>query len=692
MATQFVLPRQVKIQPTGIPYANAVATFYAAGTLVPQTVYQDFALTTPHSIAGVVADDDGYFAVIWLNPAAAADYRVIIRSAAGPLLDDIDNIPRNPLTAAQIGQAFYPQTANEQAASATPTDFRYPEGDLRRYGVTGAGSSDDSVAWQKAVSVRKVFIPKDFSIKVVTPATVTGSLVIQGEGPTSKILCDGTVITVTSGTGSTIDNVWLENLTAPWIITRDPTAWTASISGTLAQSNNAGYQPTVNDADIWSSLTSAQQNQQIGPAIVFTGNAENIQISRVYGRFVRIDLFDCRNSTVRDCNIRGGKGTWGAINFDNETNNAQTGLNNRAINNIVQYASYNGIIFQNNDRPVAEGNTCSLNGESGIKPAGGADRKCVRAVVVGNVCAQNYYDGIDLVTSFPTNTTIEALHKATGNHCYQNGGDGINVDGKYSTIDANTIERNGRYGIWCTGASTTITNNILIDNNQERNASFPEILGGGADGCYIVGNRIQSGAGANSAAIYYDSKGYIAKNYAVGSSFFFGTTPTSFLSENVDDSTGLLHEQSFVFELVNTAGTLQHAFYTQPGASTVSSTTLSRITGVSATLTTTPTATDSSTAFAAGGKISSVATSRFIFDTAAQFATFAKLSGPVIYNDTTTAIQCQVKILSTNVNGVTLDRLVFEFTNASTGAAFALTTGNIGSGKKLQVQFYGRLS
>lgn len=148
MATQFTLPRQVKIQPSGIPYAHAVAKFYAAGTLTAQTVYQDFAMTTPHAASGVEADDDGYFAVIWLNPDAAADYRVMIRSSGGVLLEDIDNIPRNPLSTSQIAQALYPRTTAEQSVSVTPSSYLYPTYQSPRYGSVGNDSTNDATALQ----------------------------------------------------------------------------------------------------------------------------------------------------------------------------------------------------------------------------------------------------------------------------------------------------------------------------------------------------------------------------------------------------------------------------------------------------------------------------------------------------------------------------------------------------------------
>jgi hypothetical protein len=537
-----------------------------------------------------------------------------------------------------------------------------------------------------------IFVPRGVFI-IDGNVTRSGRIVLKGTGQNSIVRSNGEWLTVTSGSNSQIDGLWLENITAPWIITRNPANWATNIAGTLRQSNAPGYQPTVSDLDIWGSLSGAQQNQQIGPRIQFKGNAEGIEISRIFGRFVVLDILDARYSTVRNCSFRGGKGGWGAVNFDNATTpGGQSGIGNSASNVTVLYSSNNGIIFQRNDRPIITGNTCDLGGESGVKAAGGGNRFCTRAIVAVNQCNENYYDGIDLVTSFPTNMTTEALHEALGNHCARNGGDGINVDGRYSTICTNTIEGNGRFGIWCTGRDTTIHDNVLIDNNQERNAFFAEILGGGGDGCTITENRIQMGAGANSAAIFYDKKGKVSGNHAIGGKFFFGAKPSSFLSGNVDDASRYQYEQSFVLSLGNVGGTLQHAIFNRSGGNTVSSEMVNRVIGVSVALTNTPTGADVSTAFAAGGKIGSASTNKFWFDTADQIPARADVKASLIYNDTGTEISVRPQLVRININGVTRVRLVFDFVNTSTGAAFALTTANIGLNTSIQVQFTGRLA
>jgi hypothetical protein len=58
--------------------------------------------------------------------------------------------------AQSVGEALYPQTANEIAAGITPTDSRYPEGSLKRYGAVGDNSTDDTANVQTAFNLASI--------------------------------------------------------------------------------------------------------------------------------------------------------------------------------------------------------------------------------------------------------------------------------------------------------------------------------------------------------------------------------------------------------------------------------------------------------------------------------------------------------------------------------------------------------
>lgn len=107
------------------------------------------------------------------------------------------------------------------------------------------------------------------------------------------------------------------------------------------------------------------------------------------------------------------------------------------------------------------------------------------------------------------------------------------------------------------------------------------------------------------------------------------------------------------------------------------------INGATQTLTTTPNGTDGSTAMANGGKISSASTSVFVFDTGPITATDLKATITEVYNSTGAALAYQGYTSSIDINGETRNRFVIGVTNATSGAAFALNTSNIASGKAI---------
>jgi hypothetical protein len=265
------------------------------------------------------------------------------------------------------------RTPAEIAVNEMPVNFGYAPGDPRRWGAVGGisgtvPSTDDSAAWQSDVDTGSVDLPAGWAFKIVRGAKYTGQLHIIGHGQSSQIYSDGVVVTVTSGTNSTLSNFWAGNITAPWIITRDPANWSRNISSTLRQSNTVlGYQPTVNDVDIWSSLTAAQQNQNIGPVLYFSGAASGIDVNHIYGRFVRVEIRDAINSTIADCDVRGGKGVWATLAFDNWQDGIQRGSGNKLLRNTVAYGSFSGVMVGANDDFQMVNNVSYGNGESGTQ-------------------------------------------------------------------------------------------------------------------------------------------------------------------------------------------------------------------------------------------------------------------------------------------------------------------------------------
>lgn len=143
--------------------------------------------------------------------------------------------------------------------------------------------------------------------------------------------------------------------------------------------------------------------------------------------------------------------------------------------------------------------------------------------------------------------------------------------------------------------------------------------------------------------------------------------------------------QQFTLRITNTGGTIQHRISVQGSAGKLHG----KINAASATLQNTPTGADASTAFAYGGKLSTTAPSVFIFDTAAQVIDEQVGIGTLVYNSTTTALLASFFVASYDVNGVTKNRLVVQFMNPTTGAAY--TISGMGVGTIIDATFMGFL-
>jgi hypothetical protein len=402
------------------------------------------------------------------------------------------------------------------------------------YGADPTGTADSSSAVQAATNTgNAVYFPQ--GIYRVSGITRTGQTIWFSDG-NATILSDGVVLTITDGTNSIVSNLNLENITAPWIIYRDPANW--STPPVLSQSNGDGYQPTVNDLDIWSTLTAEQQNQNIGPQIVFQGNASNILVEQIKGRFVSIILYDTVRSTVQNCNFRAGKNFVGGIVFWNI--NAQSGTMNAAINNVVTYASFSGIIFARNFNGIVTGNNVQSVGESGIKTyqgvVGGVDARCYKFNIENNQTQWCYYDGFDLSSDFPHTGTIDSRHSILGNNTFGNRQTGYYADGQNNIFVGNEARGCNLTGIKLVYSQCQITGNMVYGCNLANVLTGEHQMSVGGNNNCIVGNFLRQTV-ANGNTIYADGANFAANNFGVGGANFFGNAGsiTSTLANNFDD-------------------------------------------------------------------------------------------------------------------------------------------------------------
>lgn len=173
MPQTFVLPRQLAISSSNQLLSGALLYFYQTNTTTAQAVHSDkdnsVELTQP-----VPADASGQWPKIYLNPNAAADYRVKITTAAGVLLYQEDDISRfrvsseeigavlsdDPNSAEVIGSGLYRRTAGEIAAVKTPVNYAYSPGWVTRFATnTTPGTTDMAGAWQDAIDSADLTYP-----------------------------------------------------------------------------------------------------------------------------------------------------------------------------------------------------------------------------------------------------------------------------------------------------------------------------------------------------------------------------------------------------------------------------------------------------------------------------------------------------------------------------------------------------
>lgn len=86
---------------TGAPIVGAYVRFYDAGTTVARTAYSDGLLTAAYDANDIRTSSSGRIPKVWLQGATA--YKVRITSAAGALIEEIDNLPGETMTSSGGG-------------------------------------------------------------------------------------------------------------------------------------------------------------------------------------------------------------------------------------------------------------------------------------------------------------------------------------------------------------------------------------------------------------------------------------------------------------------------------------------------------------------------------------------------------------------------------------------------------------
>jgi hypothetical protein len=182
---------------------------------VNAATYSNSSLTTalpnpiPLNSRGEVSTSAGASSPLFLTPNVVYSFTLFDSLSNQIWTQPYVNEAQFSLTPTIVGQALWPQTTAELAASITPLAYNYAPGDLRRYGAVAAGNVTtalaNSVAQAQQADGAAVYIPSALGTASTITAGVTIStpIMIYGDGFSSSVLtatADITVFTLTNNT------------------------------------------------------------------------------------------------------------------------------------------------------------------------------------------------------------------------------------------------------------------------------------------------------------------------------------------------------------------------------------------------------------------------------------------------------------------------------------------------------------
>ncbi|AZF93990.1 hypothetical protein [Pectobacterium phage Astalicious] len=313
-----------------------------------------------------------------------------------------------------------------------------------------------------------------------------------------RLLSDTTALVLNRlGYGSTINNFDMWNVTAPWAITRWGSTgdWNTSEEAvaSLRQTNDLHYyQPTVNDADVWSALTPEQQNQNISPKLE-VHNSDGVVLNTPRGRYALYEFYGCNYCRVFNPNLSGGKGVLGTIVFNN-TNATAYGIDNWVVGgDDIRNGSFSGVVHLRNKRGGAINCSPYRSGESGIKTyqneLNGVSARCYEMTYTNCHVKQALYDGLDLASDYGAVSErvadlslaeapwqeLPTKHTVIGCSGFNCGGNALHIDGTGNTVIGMKASLSGLSGVHDYG-TRSVYNDVVSVNNARNNISHQVTL------------------------------------------------------------------------------------------------------------------------------------------------------------------------------------------------------------------------
>lgn len=276
------------------------------------------------------------------------------------------------------------------------------------------------------------------------------------------------------------------------------------------------------------------------------------------------------------------------------------------------------------------------------------------------------------------------------------------------TITGNTIIRPAGNGINNSALKDSqVCNNTIEDWQGPAAIALSEATGGGAfsewcENVLVANNKMTSTSGTLTRGVYLTNGAHvnnqILDNTSIGvdrpiDDLSTGANLTRYGVSNFTTQNRLpgykeMKQQSFVLQISNNGGTIEHRFLS--GLFQSQSEYFDKISGASSTSTATPTV-DATTDFSNGGGILSGSLFRFIFDTLDYSEPAGIGIASIERNTSGTDINPRLTVRSDDVNGTTRLRLVVELYDAGTGASFLINTTNIPSGTSIEINILANI-
>ena len=285
---------------------GALMYFYAAGTTTPQNTYTTSARTVAHANP-VVADSDGYFPLIYLDPSLA--YKVVFNDADDVLIWTADNFYATALGTSDL-------TTRIISGGASPTD----------YGAVGDGAADESDEVQDAIDGASCVVDLlgktfrcDYSLTLRSDIEIiNGTFDFSNSADDEYIKCEGVLgAAVAVGgnvtAGDTTITVSPTGLVAgDVVLLKSSTGWRggASNNGELAtiKSTGAGTIDVVVPArDGYTTAASASITKITPVENVRFRNVTILASKTASGTGVPMFFDLCRHITFEDCHFQGIK-------------------------------------------------------------------------------------------------------------------------------------------------------------------------------------------------------------------------------------------------------------------------------------------------------------------------------------------------------------------------------------------------